>query len=57
MDEGRQAAGYEPLGLPNMDVPLIPMGLQRIDEIGIVPDMAATENALKYFKDYRIKVN
>ncbi len=50
-----EALGYEPLNLPNMDVPLVGMGLQRIDEIGLMPDQQVSEEALKRLKlsDYR----
>lgn len=56
-NEIRVALGYDPLNLPNMDVPLITLGTQRIDEIGLTPDMSATEKTLKYLKvkDYRLQ--
>lgn len=56
-NEMRLAADAEPMIFPNMDVPLVAFGLQRIDEIGITPSMEQTTNALKYYKDYRLKVN
>jgi len=54
-NEIREALGYDTLNLPNMDVPLISMGLQRIDEIGLMPEN--TETAIKEFKDYRYAHN
>lgn len=55
-NEIREALGYERLELPNMDVPLVNLGLQRIDEMGITPDMQTSESALKVLKikDYRM---
>ena len=50
-----EALGYESLKLSNMDVPLIGLGLQRIDELGLAPDAVVTEEAMKKFNDYRIK--
>ena len=47
-----EALGYESLNLPNMDVPLVGLGLQRIDELGII-DPGLTEQAMKEFSDYR----
>lgn len=52
-NEIREALGYDPLNLPNMDVPLVAMGQTRIDEIGMAPSAEVAENALKYFTDYR----
>jgi len=48
-----EALGYEPSTLPNMDIPLVSMGMQRIDEIGMMPDY--TEDNLKRLGlgDYR----
>ncbi len=55
-NEIREALGYEPMNIPNMDVPLISLGTQRIDEIGMMPDQQVAENALKVLriKDYRL---
>jgi phage portal protein BeeE len=50
-----EALGYESLNLPNMDIPLIGMGMQRIDELGLPPDAEVVEQAMKEFSDYRIK--
>jgi HK97 family phage portal protein len=50
-----EALGYESLNLPNMDIPLIGMGMQRIDELGLSPDAEVVEQAMKEFSDYRIK--
>jgi phage portal protein BeeE len=54
-NEIRVALGYDELPIDNMNVPLVNMGLQRVDEIGLSPDMVATEEALKRLKisDYR----
>lgn len=54
-NEIREALGYEPLPYENMDIPLVQMGLQRIDEMGEVPGMEDTEEVLKVLKvkDYR----
>jgi len=49
-----EALGYESLNLPNMNVPLVGLGLQRIDELGII-DPGLTEQAMKEFSDYRRK--
>jgi HK97 family phage portal protein len=56
-NEIRVALGYDELPIDNMDVPLVSMGLQRIDEIGLMPDQVVSEEALKRLKlsDYRIK--
>ena len=50
-----EALGYEPSTLPNMDIPLVSMGMQRIDEIGMMPEMGMSEDALKRLgiEDYR----
>jgi HK97 family phage portal protein len=50
-----EALGYESLNLPNMDIPLIGMGLQRIDELGLPPDAEVVEQAMKEYNDYRKK--
>jgi phage portal protein BeeE len=55
IDEMRVAANFEAWGLPNTNVPLVPLGLQRIDEIGIAPTPDQTANALKHYKDYRLQ--
>jgi len=52
-NEIREALGYEPLPFENMDVPLIAMGLQRVDEIGVMPEQEQTEEVMKVLKDYR----
>lgn len=52
-NEIRCALGYEELPFVNMDVPLVGMGLQRIDELGMMPDASITEPALIKFNDYR----
>lgn len=56
MNEIREALGYDQLKLPNMDIPLISMGVQRIDELGVLPEQGVTESALKVLKvkDYRV---
>jgi phage portal protein BeeE len=56
-NEIREALGYEALNLPNMDVPLIGMGMQRIDELGGMPEQPVTEEVLKRLRipDYREK--
>jgi|GEM_PF-2303603 len=55
MDEIRSACNYDALNLLNSDVPLVALGLQRLDEIGLAPTMDQTDNALKHYKDYRLK--
>lgn len=54
MDEIRSACNYEAWSLPNTDVPLTTLGVQRVDEIGMTPTIDQTTNALKYYKDYRL---
>ena len=51
-DEIREALGYEPTGIENMNIPLVTMGMQRIDEVGFMP--TNTEESLKrLIGDYR----
>lgn len=54
-NEIREALGYGPLSLPNMDVPLASFGEVRIDELGIRPLQDTTEKMLKRIgmEDYR----
>ena len=54
-NEIREALGYEELGIPNMDIPIISMGMQRVDEISMMPEPEITEEVLKRLKvdDYR----
>jgi len=54
-NEIRIALGYDELPIDNMDIPLVSAGLQRVDEIGLVPEMGITEQAMKMLKltDYR----
>jgi hypothetical protein len=52
-NEIRVALGYDELPLENMDVPLVSMGMQRIDEIGSIPDVDESDEALKQITDYR----
>lgn len=54
-NEIREALGYEPLSFDNMDIPMVGMGSQRIDEVGMMPMMEQTEKNLKKLglKDYR----
>jgi HK97 family phage portal protein len=54
-NEIRAALGYDELPIDNMDIPLVSAGLQRVDEIGLVPDMGITEQVMKILKltDYR----
>lgn len=54
MDEIRSACNYEAWNLPNTDVPLTTLGVQRMDEIGMTPTIDQTTNALKSYKDYRL---
>jgi HK97 family phage portal protein len=54
-NEIREALGYEPLPIENMDVPMVSLGTQRIDEVGMMPAMEDTEKTLDKLgiKDYR----
>jgi hypothetical protein len=54
-NEIRIALGYDKLPIDNMNVPLMSAGLQRVDEIGMIPDAGITEAAMKMLKlpDYR----
>ena len=54
-NEIRVALGYEELPIENLDIPLVTMGSQRIDEIGMMPLMEDTEKMLDRIgvKDYR----
>lgn len=52
-NEIREALGYESMTLENMDVPLVSMGMQRIDQVGMIPDSGLSEEFLKEYKDYR----
>lgn len=53
-NEIRDALGYDPVQLTNMDIPLVEMGLTRVDEIGMMPDPGVSEGALREEKDYRL---
>ena len=55
IDEMRIAAQADAWNIPNSDVPLVNTGLQRLDELGMTPTIDQTTNALKYYKDYRLK--
>lgn len=55
IDEIRSACNYEAWDLQNTNVPLTTLGVQRVDEIGMTPTIDQAENALKYYKDYRLK--
>lgn len=54
-NEIREALGYEQMPLDNMNIPLVQMGMQRIDEIGMMPSIDSTEKSLEKLgiKDYR----
>lgn len=54
-NEIRDALGYETMNIPNMDVPIISMGVSRVDEIGFMPSADFSEEALKRLgvEDYR----
>jgi HK97 family phage portal protein len=52
-NEIRLALGYDELPIENMNVPMVAMGLQRVDEVGVMPDIDMTEEAMKGLPDYR----
>lgn len=52
-NEIRVALGYDELPIENMNVPMVAMGLQRIDEVGVMPEINTTEEAMKGLPDYR----
>ena len=54
-NEIREAIGYEPLPLNNMDLPLVTFGDVPIDQIGVMPSPEQTEKALDKLgiEDYR----
>ena len=54
-NEIRDALGFEELPIDNLNIPIISMGMQRVDEISMMSEPEVTEEALKRLglDDYR----
>jgi HK97 family phage portal protein len=56
-DEIREALGYEKLGTPEMQTIYEGAGMVPLSELGLPPDIQATEDSLKNLPDYRKSKN